>query len=194
MYFLNKIQRMRLVATCTDRGWVGIRGDLMSTKMDDIQNGIAFPNECQIYAMDRYGNLFVDYPNIGYALHVLGATKGLEKAAQAARGQANHSSFCAGREIICAGNIFFWKGQLIHFDNGSGHYQPNRGALRNAVEILEQQGTDLDILRVSVFDGNTYEHYKARTFLRNAAHGDWPQQDFGANQDNIYRACPGFQY
>lgn len=196
MYFLNKIQRLRLLATCTDRGWVDIGGNLLSTKVEDMAQGIGHPKECQIYAMDRYGNVFVDFDNIGHAVKVLGATRTPAKAARDDRGQTNHSSFCAGREVICAGNIFFWKGQLIHIDNGSGHYAPTRAALRLAVEGLANQGTDLDKLRVSVYlsDDDGYDHFKARTFLQNAQHGDWPEQDWGANQDNVFRRCPNFKF
>lgn len=171
MYFLNKIARLQKLATKTDDGWVDIAGALLSTRVT-WAGGLGNETDCQIYAMDRYGNLFV-------GAHDMGGRKA----------QTNHSSFCSGREVICAGNIFFWKGQLIHIDNGSGHYAPTRAFLRKAVEILIEEGTNPDILRVTVHGEGAY---RARTFMQNALQGDWPQQDQMVNQDNIFHGCAGF--
>jgi hypothetical protein len=199
MYFLNKIQRLKLLVQC-DKGntagprWVDVSGNLMHSKKLDV-DFLGEENACQMWAMDRYGNLFVDYDNQGYGRHVLQVKKDFGAAAIKARGQTNHSSFCAGREVICAGNIFFWKGQLLHIDNGSGHYAPNRQALYNAVSILWNEGAVLDYLRVAVMGGPNVDtkFYKGSTFLANGG-ADWRQQDWKADQDGIFRACPTFHY
>jgi hypothetical protein len=98
--------------------------------------------------------------------------------------------------VICAGNIFFWKGQLIHIDNASGHYAPKRNALFKAVSILWNAGAALDYFRVGVMPGANMAtiFFKARTFLdNNGAGADWPQQDWTQDQDNVFAACVGFQ-
>ncbi len=197
MYFLNKIQRLKLLASCDRTNplgarWIDIRGQLMHSRIG-ANDSLAAETACQMWAMDRYGNFLVDYDNAGYGRHVLNLTSDQKKGAMMARGQMNHSSFCAGREVVCAGNIFFWNGQLLHIDNSSGHYAPNRQALFNAVNILRNEGAVLDCLRVGVFASNIDPaFYKAYTFLQNGG-ADWPNQDWGANQDAIYRACNGFQ-
>ena len=196
MYFLNKIQRLKLLATC-DRSnplgprWMDIAGQLMESKME-ANDLLAAEVVCQMWAMDRYGNLFVDYDNSGYGRHVLQLRADQAKGATAARGQTNHSSFCAGREVICAGNIFFWKGQLLHIDNSSGHYAPSRQALYNAVSILWNEGAVLDYLRVGVMTNAGPTFHKAASFLRHGG-ADWPSQDWTADQEAIFRRAPGFQ-
>ncbi len=198
MYFLNKIQRLRLLATCDRQNplgarWVDISGNLMSTKME-ANNFLGEENVCQMWAMDRYGNLFVDYDNAGHGRYAMNLNANVVMGAIRSRGQTNHSSFCAGKDVICAGNIFLWKGQLLHIDNGSGHYAPNRQALYNAVSILWNAGAVLDYLRVGVQGGPNVAttFHKGTTFLQNGG-ADWRQQDWKADQDAIFRAVPGFQ-
>ena len=195
MYFLNKIQRLRLLATCVPKNggvnlWEDIQGQLLQTKYQGAE--MASLNSRQMYAMDRYGNLFVDYDDWGHGALFLNVGKGPKGAAIAARGKSNHSSLCAGREVICAGTIFFWKGQLIHIDNSSGHYAPRPAALYSAIELLRDAGTNLNYLRVALpKDAGGMHYYKAQTFL---GHGqpDWPDQTDDSKQDAIYAALPGF--
>ena len=106
-----------------------------------------------VYAMDRYGNLFY-------------------QKEQTARGVIyNHSSFNAGNDVICAGNITVLDGVLLEIDNRSGHYQPNRENLHNCVKVLGQEGVNLSQTVVSVAEmrGGTLgsDNYNATTFLRN---------------------------
>jgi hypothetical protein len=194
MYFLNKVNRLKKLVTCVQHTpnqtrWFDIEGNLVHTPHDPaFKKG--HPMTCGIYAMDRYGNLFTELDNYNYGTHVMGLTKGAESAAMNLRGQTNHSSICAGREVICAGNIFFWKGQLLHIDNSSGHYAPNKAALHKAVQLLLDAGTNPDYLRVGLFQPKSF--FKARTFLRNGV-ADWPNQDETADaHDQIYQLIPGF--
>lgn len=83
-----------------------------------------------MFAMDGYGNLFARADNLGAS-------------------QFNHSSFNAGREVVCAGMIAVAAGLLHFISNESGHYQPDRGALFSCVQKLRQQGTRLVFPRVA---------------------------------------------
>jgi hypothetical protein len=196
MYFLNKIQRLKLLASC-DRSnpagprWLNISGQAMHSPIQ-ANDFLAEENTLQMWAMDRYGNLFVDFTSAGYGRHVMGIDKNSAAAAINARGVTNHSSFCAGREVICAGNIFFWKGQLLHIDNQSGHYAPSRQALFNAVSILWNEGAVLDYLRVGVASKNALAFHRGNTFLQHGR-ADWPDQNPKSDQNAIYQACNGFQ-
>ncbi len=198
MYFLNKIQRLKLLASCDRTNplgprWLDISGQLMHSKTE-ANRSMAEDVVTQMWAMDRYGNLFVDYDNSGYGTHVLNLNRDQQKGAIRARGQTNHSSFCAGREVICAGTIYFWKGQLIHIDNNSGHYAPNRQALFNAVSILWNDGAVLDYLRVGVAGKDAPSTFhRGTTFLHHGG-ADWPEQDQGVDQEAIFRRCPGFLF
>ncbi len=185
MYWLNKIQRLQFVARCTNTGWQDIAGQPMHTTMAHPEWGIGYENECQMFAMDRYGNLFVGNDNQRHGQYTLGLATNQMKGARLDRGQTNHSSFCAGREVICAGTIFFWKGQLIHIDNNSGHYAPKRNALYQAVKILAGDGTNIDYLRVLLFGVGCFT---ARSFLANSGRPDWPTQDMKAAQNGDFTA------
>jgi hypothetical protein len=196
MYFLNKVQRLKLLVTCVDMGpqgprWVDLQGQPMHTRFPNTRT-FASPEACQIYAMDRYGNLFVDYDNMAYGTFVLGAVANPARAAVQARGQTNHSSLCAGREVICGGSIFFWHGQLVHIDNKSGHYAPKHDALFRAVELVRDAGANIDYLRVTVATANSEDLYRARTFLVRGQ-PDWADQNPAHDHLPIYRGMPGFQ-
>ncbi|MFN7994294.1 MAG: hypothetical protein U0Q18_11855 [Bryobacteraceae bacterium] len=197
MYFLNKVQRLQRMTTCVDMGpqgnrWVDLQGQPMHTRFPN-NRAFASAEACQIYAMDRYGNLFVDYDNMAHGQFVLGAAVNPARAAVQARGQTNHSSLCAGREVICAGTIFFWHGQLVHIDNKSGHYAPRHDALYRAVELVRDAGANIDYLRVGLATANAEDFYRARTFLVRGQ-ADWPDQNTANNHVPIYSGLPGFQY
>jgi hypothetical protein len=54
-----------------------------------------------------------------------------------------HSSYMAGRDVLCAGRIFVKQGNLVGIDNASGHYKPSADHLRRAIRELERQGVNL---------------------------------------------------
>ncbi len=120
-----------------------------------------------MYAMDRYGNLFVD----DRRTLIAGAKAQGEK-------YFNHSSFCGGREVICAGEMIFEQGRLLLVNNGSGHYKPTAADLQTMLVFLAQEGAKLDRTRVDVLDvGGTTRSLQASTFLNNpGAASDWPAQ------------------
>jgi len=205
MYFLNKIQRMRKRVTLTGTSptvrWVDFNNQPVQTRHSDSTVCIAQAKSLQPYAMDRYGNIFIDYENSDYGILFLNAQSGTaEQDAITARGQFNHSSLVAGREVICAGCIYFWKGQLIHIDNNSGHYRPDRDALHRAVTILRDLGAELNYLRVGYrYDTGgqqNFDAFHANTFLANLPK-DWPNQNLFSNltdHSGHYRTLAPFQY
>ena len=80
-----------------------------------------------MYAMDEYGTLFAS-PAAGLAR----------------RGQYwNHSSFNAGKDVICAGMIKIHGGVLQYVDNNSGHYKPTRQHLHAMMTIIANEGINL---------------------------------------------------
>jgi hypothetical protein len=186
MYFLNKIQRMKQLVQFTNAHWTDIEGQPFTTQKTNPAWGLANKNDCNVWAMDRYGNLFVVMDNRQHGDYVLGDKVRPAVTARQARGQTNHSSICAGRDIICAGEIFFWKGQLIHIDNSSGHYAPRREQLRRAVEILVDQGANPAYLRVEVF--GTPGFFSATGLLHNLSQPDWPIQEWPDGKQNSHDA------
>jgi hypothetical protein len=87
----------------------------------------------------------------------------------------NHSTFNAGKEVICAGTLKAKDGQLTKITNSSGHYKPSRTDLHNAVQFLANAGADLTKLQVTVAEpdatrpGKMIEHDydNAQTFINN---------------------------
>lgn len=57
-----------------------------------------------------------------------------------------HSSYMAGRDVLCAGRIFVKQGRLVGIDNASGHYKPSAERLRTAIRDLDRQGVELEDL------------------------------------------------
>lgn len=104
-----------------------------------------------IWAMDEYGHLYCAEGQMAM--------------------QRNHSSFNAGKDIICAGAIATRDGMLQRIDNASGHYKPDRQALHRALKTLEDEGLDFRKADVGVvkIEGTriTTSKYKARQFLDN---------------------------
>lgn len=76
------------------------------------------------YAMDEYGNLFAQETPDG------------DRA-------FNHSSFCRGKQVACAGIIHVVAGEIASINNMSGHYKPGANQLANALRILLANGLDL---------------------------------------------------
>lgn len=101
-----------------------------NTDFENIQ-GQAFDTQADangfMYAMDEYGTLFAS-PATGLATG----------------GQYwNHSSFNAGKDVICAGMIKIHGGALQYVDNNSGHYKPTRQHLHAMMTIISNEGINL---------------------------------------------------
>ena len=48
----------------------------------------------------------------------------------------HHSSYLAGKVVLCAGMIIIDDGKLLHIDNESGHYKPSTSNLLNLLAAL----------------------------------------------------------
>ncbi|MEO8030203.1 MAG: hypothetical protein ABJC74_06885 [Gemmatimonadota bacterium] len=76
------------------------------------------------YAMDEYGNLFAqEVPTDARAF--------------------NHSSFCRGKQVVCAGILMVDQGELLDINNMSGHYKPGPNQLANLIRLLIGNGLNL---------------------------------------------------
>jgi hypothetical protein len=97
---------------------------------EDVQ-GRAFDTQGDangfMYAMDEYGTLFAS------------AAAGLAKGGN----YWNHSSFNAGKDVICAGMIKIHNGTLVYVDNNSGHYKPSRQNFHAMLTVIANEGINL---------------------------------------------------
>ncbi len=98
-----------------------------------------------MWAMDEYGNLFAraaDDPEV-----------------EGRSGYFSHSSFNAGKAVICAGILVIRDsrpGKLDYIDNNSGHYKPTPSHLHEAVDQLIQMGVDLNETLLEAFGKDQY--------------------------------------
>jgi len=156
--FLNRAQRMDLMVYVENGRFYRVGAQPASN------DGFGTMKYADPYAVDKYGNMFC--LNLGKKKETVGL------------GQFNHSSFCAGREIITAGTICFDdQGQLLYITNLSGHYKPNRPQLGWYLRMLSDEAVDLQNVCVGVMNatGTGVEHMRCPTFLGNLGSGpDWP--------------------
>lgn len=141
-----------------------------------IAGTIAYSMDAVTYAMDKYGNIY--------------SKKGGEKVPDGGL-RFNHSTYLAGKEIICAGTLACLNGHLLCMTNSSGHYKPSGSSLRSALILLGEEGVDLDSVGVIgeglvVGDGAC----KASTLVAQGARAaaDWPNpfvQNPGSTSPNL---------
>lgn len=89
---------------------------------------------CAGYVLSLQGELFAGLHAPGSAAQCMG------------KNPFYHSSYMAGRDVLCAGRIFVKQGNLVGIDNASGHYKPSADHLRRAIRELDRQGVDLEEL------------------------------------------------
>ncbi len=107
------------------------------------------------YVIDGYGNLFsTDHHEQGRTLP--------------AHQRFNHSSFNAGKDVICAGILQVQQGQIWCIDNNSGHYKPDRIQLINALMMLRDCGVDMGTLRVGLKEPSNQPGRLAFKYFNNA--------------------------
>jgi len=123
--FFTKLDRLKYLVkvNSADGKLYNIRDELFDTGGSTI-----------IYAMDGYGMLFAG------SLDATGQQR------------YNHSSFLAGKQVICAGSIMVANGVLTMIDNSSGHYKPTRENLWDAIVILHDENADLTHAEVQIFE------------------------------------------
>jgi hypothetical protein len=116
------------------------------------------------YAMDRYGNIFSKEFQMGDAFF-------------------NHSSYCAGKEILCAGTIGIVNGVLVYFSNLSGHYKPSAASLREALIVIGGEGVNLQ--DVMIDDKQHGRTLRGSTLVANpGSASDWPHLGRDRGHDN----------
>lgn len=130
--YYKREDRLKWLLSCDE----GVYSYLSGQSLADEQKGNKDQKDSSLYkypmmyAMDRYGNL--------YARDFSPAKKDTDT------NQFNHTSFCAGNEVVCAGSILFNdKGHLVYISNYSGHYIPSEDALRRALRFIAKDGVDL---------------------------------------------------
>jgi len=84
-----------------------------------------------MFAVDSYGNLFASRPDFE------------AKDKENKKVLWNHSSFNAGKDVVCAGHIKIVKGALVQVDTDSGHYKPQREELYSLLKIFQEEKIDL---------------------------------------------------
>jgi len=152
LYF-KKDTRLTTIMDFGDGGLTlrpGVKNVLMDCLLPPfaIGNSQPFIAKLWMYAMDSYGNLFgmanPEFETLQALTQALGQN-------QLQISNFNHSSFNAGREVICAGLIGFHQGYVAWIDNNSGHYKPSRKSLKDAVEFMADEGRNLSQLRIGAY-------------------------------------------
>ncbi len=103
-------------------------------RLRDSENKLITAPEGNAYAMDQYGNFFQH-----------DAFKGREGYLY-----FNHSSFNAGKEVICAGTLCIENGIIKLLTNETGHYKSTRQNLVNCLDVLYCEGVDLTTTEVRI--------------------------------------------
>lgn len=142
VHYVRQKDRYRYMVFRNSRGLLEDYKGVVITTKDDAGS---FP---WAYAMDQYGNLFVN-DHVGHKnrKHTFW----------------NHSSFNAGNRVRCAGVVQIDKGQLKYIDNASGHYKPSKTDLENCLRTLQDEEVDLSQTEVRLHsEGQTFT---AKAFL-----------------------------
>ncbi len=154
----NRAQRMQYM-TMIEGGLFYDGAEKMSCKISTGFGGVETVL-ARMYAVDKYGNLFTK------AINGFNGT------------YFNHSSFCAGREIICAGTIVCIEGELKFISTNSGHYKPPPPQLQLYLAALAEEDVDLSDVCCAVLDRNGGRMLRATSLMANArAPEDWPHTD-----------------
>lgn len=132
--FLKKNQRLRFLSW-PDEGMLYNDTGPLDTK-----------GQSWMYAMDCYGSLFTTFKKDANE-----KTKFVEFEQDQAN-MFNHSSFLAGKDVICAGMLEATKGQLMFIDNSSGHYKPSREHLMNCLNVLKDTGLQMKKAKVDIWE------------------------------------------
>jgi hypothetical protein len=110
----------------------------------------------ETYAADKYGNLF-SKPIKGFNGTFF-----------------NHSSYCADKEVMCAGTIACKDGKLLYISNLSGHYKQTPAHLASVLLLLADEDVDLTDVLVTAVGVNGTRQAKATSLIRSpSTANDW---------------------
>jgi hypothetical protein len=155
--FLSKLQRLRyLVAVEDGRFFRAVDGSPFNSSNHRVHfdlegNGT---EQC-IYACDKHGNLFA-----------MTGEESNYKDSQGGLVQINHSTLCAGADVLSAGSISIKDGYLKGLSNNSGHYAPTTNQLQVYLRVFNET-FGVDLMTVIVFDKAIGIFTTAARFLRN---------------------------
>ncbi len=125
--------------------------ELDTTQMSTVFSGKGFG----IWVMSKKGKLYVGN-------HV--------------KGMLHHSSFLAGAEVICGGEVMARGGKILFLSGKSGHYQPGKENLDCALNLFEVAVNNFDSIKVAAWkDGTESPVYllAPRTFLWSSNWKTW---------------------
>ena len=151
--YFNKIERLRYLLTIDRDGLFHDISDEV-VHMNDLSFG-AF--RMAPYAMDAYGHVYM-VRNHMRRQNVVSFNSGTGRYGLGNGSWFNHSSYLAGREVLCAGCLHIGydnqrgveaPGVLSAIDNCSGHYKPNRAALTRCLQVLQGEGVNVSRARVA---------------------------------------------
>jgi hypothetical protein len=70
------------------------------------------------------------------------------------KGHFQHSSFFAGKSVLCAGEIIIEKGIINKFILHSGHYRPDQKAALKALQRFEELGLNISQFAIEGYEKN----------------------------------------
>ena len=134
--YLSKIQRLQYMVLF-DNGLLKRPDGLPITLMPGEK--VRTEMLLSIYAVDKYGNVFVTTTD------------------NHAGRQINHTTLCAGNEVLCAGTMSIKQGVLRMISNSSGHYAPTTAHLQQALQLLHQSGVSMNNVVVRDYAQNSID-------------------------------------
>jgi hypothetical protein len=119
-----------------------------------------------MYSVDEYGNLFASPSGMsGKDMYW------------------NHSSYNAGKAVLCAGMLTIKQGKLTYISTSSGHYKPKREHLHRLLTLFSEEGVDLSKTEIHVTTGagklqghSSIQQMSALKFLENMNHTGTEQE------------------
>lgn len=75
------------------------------------------------------------------------------------RGLLHHSSLSRGQDVLFAGTIAFFHGQITELSNRSGHYKPTRQQTLLALRDLKNRGANLSSLKLKLRKRATEDYH-----------------------------------
>jgi len=107
----------------------GAQQELSTAEMSTVFSGKGFG----IWVMSEKGKLYVGN-------HI--------------KGMVHHSSFLAGADVMCGGEMWARNGKIQFLSAKSGHYQPDKSNLRWALQVFETCVSNYGEIKVAVWKGN----------------------------------------